>query len=799
MNTIILNLQYAFRSLTRDLRSTAIGVLAIAAGVGPNIAVFSVVNAVLLQSLPFRDAGKLMVIYETRPDLPKFPASYLDYKDWLDQNHSFEGMAAYTPPANGLVLVHKGEPYEISSALVSSNLMPLMGLQPKYGRAFTSEDERPGFDQVVILSQSLWQKHFSSDPSVVGTNISLGRDSFTVVGVLDRDQFPTDVDIFLPVSRLGEKDLNSRANRRVNVIGRLKPTVTGKQAYSDLQSISKRISDQYPRSNKNVGVVQLALLDYYTGNIRTVLLLLLVASALVMAIASANVANLLLAGAANRRKEIAIRRALGATPRAVFSQLLTESLLLAFIGTAAGLFIAYMGTQSLSYWVAGVSNIPRLDQTGIDATVLIYSAGLVVLTGLLFGTFPAIFATRSDFNAVLKQGGRTTSLPMHRHLRSLLIISEVAIAVTVLISTGLLTRTLQYLLAVNPGFRTDNVLAVQLSLPRDKYATMDNVQTFYRVLLEKVKALPGVDGVATTDVLPIVPSLSVMHFAVEGLPSQDGQNPIAQTRTVSPEYLGLMNIPVRKGRGFDVFDKTETGFIINETMARMYFGQDDPIGRKLIAVEDPHANPVPVIGVVADANDLGIDRQIEAEMYGVGYWFNGVLLVHSTVDPKSLISSIRQEVQTIDPFQPIGQVQTVQELLDKSLARQRLLTRLMILFAGLALVLSSIGIYSIISRSVADRISEIGLKMALGASRARILTTLSQQGLVPAIIGIAVGVLGARSLYQMLSGFIHGVSLIDTVTYVSVGTLILITSFVAIVMPGLRATRIDPNLVLRQE
>ena len=804
------DLRHGSRILMKAPGFAAAAVLTLAVGIGANACLFSIVNAVLLHALPFRDPGRLVFIHETQPDIPKFAASYPDFEDWRVQNTSFEQMAAYaTRDYNKPVLMLHGEPLQVAAAFVSDQLVSLLSMQPQhgqpqYGRAFGPEDERAGQDQVVILSHRLWQQSFGSDPNIVGKSIEIDGKPQTVAGIMGQgDQFPAGVDIWLPFSQWDASDLAHRQNRRVWVIGRLKPGVTESHALAELRSIQRRLDAAYPDADKNVDVAAIGLLDQYTGGIKTILLVLLGAATLVMLVGCANVANLLLARAANRKTEMAIRAAHGASPGRIFGQLMTESLLLAALGSVGGVAIAYAATPVLKHWAAGVYRIPRLDGARIDPAVLGFTAGVALLTGLLFGTLPAIQASRTDLNRALKQGGRQTSGSMQGRLRALLIIGEVAVAVTVLIGAGLLVRSLEHLVQVDPGFRTGNLLTVQLKVSESKYPIASGrMENFYVRLLEKVKALPGVKGVAVINILPVVPSLSLMHFGVaDAPPRQLAAYPIAQIRTVSLNYFELMSIPITKGRNFQKSDlaKAQRGVIINETLARTQFPGQDPVGKGLLVVEAPKPFALPIVGVAANVKDLGLDREPEPEIYFLGFWYDEILLVHTAVDPASLTPAIRREVRSLDPYQPIGQVRTMRDIVDDSLSKRKLLANLMTMFSGLALALAGLGIYGVMSYSVAQRTSEIGLRMALGARARDIIGLLLRQGTMPVMIGLVIGLISAWSSKKVLSGLMYGVSSMDGMTYCGVAGLIVLTAVAATLVPSFRAVRVDPLIALRQQ
>jgi putative ABC transport system permease protein len=802
MRGIGADLRYAIRLVRRSPGPAILAVITLAVGVGANVALFSAVNAVLLHELPFRDPGRLVVIYESHPDVPKAPASYPDYLDWRREATTFEDMAAYSVrDYNKPVLATPRGPLQLTASLVSDNLFPMMSIRPVIGRSFLPEEARAGGDQVVILSQRIWEQEYGSDPVIVGKSVEIDGTRFTVVGVMGKGgQYPIEADIWLPISRVGEA-LTRREAHRVWVIGRLKAGVGEKQSFAELKSIAGGLAKAYPEADSDIGVVQVSLLDHYTGGIRTVLMVLLCAASLVLLISCVNIANLLLARGSDRKKEIAIRFAQGATRLRIFRQFLSESLMLSVLGGAAGLIVASAGVGLVRHWAFGIAKIPRLAETSIDPTVLIYTLGLTGATALLCGIFPAFQASQTDLNATLKQritrGGAS-----RERLRNLLITAEVAVAMTVAISSGLLARSLAGLLGLDPGFRVDHLLTVQLKISASDYSDYNRVERYFLQVLERVKALPGVSNTATTSILPVVPSRGVMHFGIDGTPPRAlAEYPVGQSRAVSPGYFESMNIPIRSGISFQPGDlqKPERACIINETLARTFFPGQDPIGRRILLVEATRPETAMIVGLAADARDLGADRQPEPEMYFSGFGYDEIVLVHTSVDPQSLAGPIRREVQSIDPGQAIGAIRTMEEIVDESFAQRRLLVSVMGLFSVLALVLSGLGIYGVVSYSAVKRVSEIGVRMALGATRRDIIGLLVKQGMTPVVIGLGLGFCGAWSSTRAISGLLYGISSTDATTYAGVGLLIAMTAFLATVLPSLRVVRIDPMTALRRE
>jgi len=803
MKGISTDLRYAVRLVRRSPGTAILAVTTLAMGIGANVTLFSAVNAVLLHGLPFRDPGRLVVICETHPDVPRAPASYPDYLDWRRQATTFQEMAAYSVrDYSKPVLATPQGPLQLTVALVSDNLFSMMSIHPVVGRAFLPQEDRAGEDQVVILSHRLWEQEYGSDPGIIGKSVEVDRTSFTVVGVMgEGDQYPQEADIWLPLSRLGEA-LNRREAHRVWVIGRLKPGVSEKQSYAELNLIAGGLSKAYPEADSGIGVMQVGLLDHYTSGIRTVLLVLLGAASLVLLISCVNIANLLLARGADRRKEIAIKFAHGASRLRIVRQLLSESLILSALGGAAGLMVAAIGIGLLRHWAFGLAKIPRLAETSIDSTVLIYAVGLTGATALLCGAFPAVQASQTDLNETLKQRSSGVRAGGLRGMSNLLIAAEVAVAATVVISSGLLTRSLAGLLRLDPGFRVDHLLTVQLKVSVADYSDYNRMERFFLQALERVKSLPGVRNAATTNILPVVPSLGLMHFGIEGMPQRSlAEYPVGQTRAVSPGYFELMNIPIRSGSSFESGDlgKAQRTCIINEALARIFFPGQDPIGRKILLVEAPRPETATVVGLAADARDLGADREPEPEIYFLGFGSDEILLVHTTVDPLSLAGPIRREMQSIDSREAVGNIRTMADVLDESFAQRKLLVLLMGLFSALALVLSGLGIYGVVSYTAVKRVSEIGVRIALGATRWDIIGLLVRQGITPVVIGLAMGFCGAWSSRRALSGLLYGISSTDATTYLAVGILIVLTALFATILPSVRAVRVDPMTALRRE
>jgi predicted permease len=807
-DAMIQDLRFGVRMLWKKTTFTAIAVLTIALGVGANTAVFSVINAVLLRALPFADAGRLVIIWETHPDIPRAPVSIPDYQDWRAQSQSFQEMAVHSDRYRNAVLTGVGEPTQVQGSFISQNLFPVLGLNPVLGRNFLPEEEEPANNRVVILSQRLWRENFSSDPGVIGKSVQLNGGAFTVVGVMG-EQYPLERDVWLPLTHLRAEDFNKRNYHRLSVIGRLKPGVTIEQARREMEMIAARLAQGYPESNKNIGVELRSLRDHLVGDFRPVILAVFAAVALVLLIACANVSNLLLSQAAGRRKELAVRAALGAGRARLTRQLLIESLLLATLGGAAGLVLARWSIPLLQMVLSGITagKVLGLATVGVDLDVLGFSALLTIATGLLFGALPAMQISRLDLNQVIKEGGKASADAGRRSLNGSLVVAEVALAVVVMIGAGLLVRSFQRLISIDPGFRVDHLLSLKIDLPQARYQDDEKVNNFYQRLTTAVSALPGVQQSALISQLPFANTGAVEPWIVEDHPTEPGKEPIMQMRTVNSRFFEMMRIPLRSGRVFtesEILDNPRNWVVINETLARRFFANRDPLGKRLF-IRGPQEKLIAfsIIGVVADIKDLGLDAPVEPEIYFPGVGRMSTLLARTTVDPSSLAATVRRAALSIDSELSIPQARSIEDALAASLSRRRILLGLLGVSAFLALALAAIGVYGVAEYAAAQRTQEIGIRIALGAQARDVIKLIFGREVRPALLGLAFGLAGALALSQSINRFVSGylfeVRAADPTTFLAIAVLLILIASIACYLPARRATKIDPLAALRHD
>ncbi|HWN99499.1 MAG TPA: ABC transporter permease [Blastocatellia bacterium] len=799
MNRLLQDLRYGLRSLLRKPGFTLIAVITLALGIGANTAIFSVVNTVLLKTLPYKDGDRLVAVWGRLKQVDQVELSPTEFADYRERSRAF-GQLAAAERAN-LNLTGAREPVRLEGQAVTANLFPMLGVAPLIGRTFTAEEDKANA-RVAVLSYGLWQKALGGQADAVGKTITLDGNTYEVIGVMPGAfQFPPPVtnykqsEIWVPRSLENE---TRRAAHNLFTIGQLAPGTSFAQARAEMDGIAKQLEQE---DSRRQGGVNLVPLQAQVGRqLQPSLLILAGAVGFVLLIACANVANLMLASASARQKEIAVRLALGASRWRIIRQLLTESLLLSLVGGGLGLLLAAWGSEAIR--AAGADQIPRADQIAVDGFVLGFTLLLSVVTGVIFGLAPALQASRADLNITLKEGGRSGSAPGRHRLRSGLVMVEVALSLVLLVGAGLLIKSFWRLVNVDPGFDTQRLLSVELSLTSERYAEELPRSIFYQQLLERLSTLPGVQAAAIVNHPPFSGRRGIDAFKIEGKPDPTGieDTPLADARVISPDYFQMMSIPVLQGRAFNASDTRDSlqTVIINQAFAERYWPGEDPLGRRLSEGE----GWLTVIGVVGDVRQSGLDQEAAPHVYApylqAPLRRSGVL-VRTSSDPLSLVTAVRSQVSAIDPDQPIYNVHTMYELIAGSMSGRRLNLLLLGVFALTALTLASIGIYGVISYSVTQRIHEIGIRMALGAQSRDVLRLILKQGMTPVVVGMAAGIAGALGLTRVMSTLLFGVTANDPSTFAAIALLLGIVALVACYIPARRATRVDPMIALRYE
>ncbi len=803
------DLRYAIRLLAKSPGFAAVAVLTVALGIGPNTAIFSMINAVLLRPMPYRNADRIVMLWETwkARGFEQLPVSGPTFLDWKRENHSFEDMSpAFTIPEYGFNVTAGGEPERAQAGKAAAGFFSVMGVVPALGREFLPEEDRPGGRPAVLLSQPFWQRRFGADRHILGRSIGLDGISYTVVGVLPENvDSLTKVDLWIPIGL--DLAAQNRGNHNYGIMGRLKPGVTVAQAQSDMDSIALALAQRHPETNAGIGVTVMPLnvVAAGPGPIRPALLVLLSAVGLLLLISCANVAGLLLARSAARQKEIAVRTAVGAGWGRVVRQLVTESILLSLAGGALGLLLASWCVRALRGFVPDM--LPRLQQMDIDLRVLVFALGVSLLTGLLFGVVPALRAAKVNLSETLKEGGRSAVGGGTQRLRSVLLAGEVALAVVLAAAAGLMARSFLSVMAVDPGFRPGQILTMSLTLPSSKYGDRQKRADFTQAVLKRLQSVPGVRSADAVNVLPLRGRIldlriSSTSFQVEGQPSaQRGLEPTADFREITPSFLETMGIALRRGRSFTERDKSDSTRValINETLARRYFGSQDPIGRRIRAGSGEARE---IVGVAADVRLSGLERTIEPAIYvplAQDAPSSFSLVVRTAADAQPFAAAIRRAILSVDSEQPVADVRTMNQVVKDTLVVRRLSTWLLGSFAGLALLLASVGIYGLVSYSVTQRTREIGLRIALGASPSDILRGVVKRALVVSLIGAGVGLPAAFAVARLIRSLLFGITATDPVAFTGAALLLAIVAALATVIPARRALRIDPTVALRYE
>jgi putative ABC transport system permease protein len=802
------DIRYGLRALRARPGFTVIAIIALALGIGANTAIFSVINALLLRPLPYAQAESLVWIWERNPGsaIEREPLSIPNYLDWRAQNQSFSELTAWG--RTQAVLTEAGEPERINGSVVVANFFATFGAQPGLGRVFTAEENKPGQNQSVILSHGLWHRRFGGNPQIIGQSITLNSVPYTVVGVMKADFKQPEPNALVAPEFWMPLAINPTGGGRrsdfLRVVGRLKDGVRIQQARAEMEAITARLAKEYPGPNAGWTAQVLTLHERFVGDLRRALFVLVGAVGFLLLIACANVANLLLARAAAREREIAVRSALGAGRNRLLRQFLTESVLLAVLGGTAGLMVAFWGVEALL--ALAPANLPRLDEVSVSRTVFLFTLGISLATGLIFGLAPALHATKINLNESLKESGRSAGGGRRGgRLRSAVIVAEIALAMVLLIGAGLMARSFLRLQGVDPGFRPERVLTFQVTLPRAKYPEGPQISAFFDSLLERLRALPGVEAVSATTSAPLSGGGDFLAFSIEGRPAPPPEQVVdAEFYTVTPGYFSSLGVPLLRGEDFSSRHGANTPgvTIINETLAQRYFPNEDPIGKRL-TLSNPQTGPwLTIIGIVKNAQYKNLDGTPYPQMYGIHTQRAPRLLsfiARTKGDPLSLVTTVRGQVRELDANLPLARVTTLEQLMSDSIARPRFNMTLLIVFAGVGLLLAAVGIYGVISYSVAQRTHEIGVRLALGASRSDVLKLVLWQGLKLAGGGVLLGAVGAAALAQLMKALLFNVSASDPLTFVGVAVLLVAVAALACYVPARRATKVDPMIALRYE
>ena len=814
MNTLLQDIRFGLRMLLKSPSVSIVATIALALGIGANTAIFSVVNAVLLKPLPFPDSDSLVAVFEsdTQRGQVRGSHSYPNFLDMRAQNTVFERVASYH--GADYILTGRGESTRLQGSVVSSDLFPLLGVAPLLGRTFLPDEDKPSENgRVVILSQALFQKRFNSDSSILNQAITLDGRPFTVVGVMPGSfEFPIQnepVDLWTTIAgdASGKEPVTQqRGAHFLGVIGRLKSGVTKEQAQAELTTIGARLEKQYPDTNTHKSLHLESALTALVGDIRPALLILLGAVACVLLIACANVANLLLARATSRHKEMAIRTALGASRMRVVRQLLTESVLLSLVGGAVGLLLAVWWSDLLV--ALGKDDIPRAVHVGIDWRVLGFTLGISVLTGLIFGLAPAHHSAKNELVESLKDGGRGTSEGARRNrVRNLLVVSELAVAVVLLVVAGLLIQSLWRLQSVTSGLQPHNVLTFNVAVPEIKYNT-DRQSQFFIDLKSRLESTPGVQSASTIFPLPLSGERFVISFEIEGRPMAPKDHPSGDFFTTGVGYFRTMGIPVIKGRDFDDRDKhgSTPVVIVTETFAKQIFPNEDPIGKRIkpgiSSIENEDSTMREIVGVVGDVRNRNLNTEPRAAYYvpQTQVPFSQMVgVVKTTGEPHGLISAVTKDVAGMDSDVPLFGVKSMDEYLSASVAAPRFNTTLLSIFAGVALVLTIVGLYGVMSYSVVQRTNEIGIRLALGAQSRDVLLMVVKQGSRLIVLGLVIGLAGAYAATRVISSLLFGITTKDPFTFIAAAVVLALVALLACYVPAWRATKVDPLEALRYE
>lgn len=812
MRNLWQDVQYGLRVLRMNPGFTAVAVLTLALGIGTNTAIFSVVNGVLLNPLPFPEPERLFAVYTTSGTFEESSTSYLNFLDWQKQNHSFAQLGAFRTEEYNLT--GTGEPERLHAHMISAEFFPAYGLNPVLGRNFRPEEDKPGAGPVAILGDGLWKRKFGASPDVLGKSITLNAKAHTIVGVAQgRITGLSPTDVFVPIGQWTDPTfLNRRISMGMNVIGRLKAGVSLAQARADMDAIAHNLAEAYPDADKGKGIASVPLKTDVVGDVRGILLVLMGAVGFVLLIACANVANLLMARSTGRAREFAIRSALGASPGRVIRQLLTESVLLGIAGGSLGLLVARFGTQALL--AALPETLPRAEEISVNAQVLLFTMGLSLVTGIVFGLVPAFKTLRPDMHETLKEGGRGGSGARHR-LQNVFVAAEMALALVLLVGAGLMVRSLMALWGVNPGFDPRHTLAFDFSWTSDPKVTADQLRAKHRETLRQLEAVPGVEAVSIVGGSLPMTGDSEVPFWLEGQPkpANDNDMPFALFYLVAPGYPQAMRIPVERGRFFNTRDDEHSPVVavIDTTFAHKYFPNTEPIGKRLnVALIDIQPE---IVGVVGHVEHWGLGakghQSLQAQIYLLvwqvpdRFWpllaNGGEYVARTTNAPLSIVSAVRQAAAKVDSSAVVYDARPMQEIVANSISRQRFTMLLLSVFSALALLLSAIGIYGVISYLTGQRTREIGVRIALGASSRDVLRMVLGEGMKITLVGVGIGVAAGLALTRLIAEMIYGVRASDPITFAGVAVLLIGVALLACYIPARRAMRVDPMVALRYE
>jgi putative ABC transport system permease protein len=793
------DLRYGARMLMKQPGFTLVAVFTLALGIGANSAIFSVVNAVLLRPLPLKEPERLVKIWENKPDMVQGTTSIPNLEDWREQNDVFTGVAAYQ--FGSFSLPGREYPERVLGSTVSANFFELVGVAPQAGRVFREGEDRSGSHRVAVISARLWQRNFGADAKIVGKEVMLDGENHTVIGVMPAHfRFPSRlVEVWVPLVPTPD-EIADRADHKFLALGRLKPGVTFDQAQEQMRAIARRIEMQYPDVQARRGVLLIPLHEETVRFVRPALRALMGAVGFVLLIACVNVANLLLARAAGRRREVAIRMALGAGRFRLLRQLLTESLILSALGGALGLLLAKWGVTALLRVFA--DSLPRAGEIGLDGRVVGFTLLISLLTGIVFGLPPALQSASAELQTALKESGAAGAGPQRYWLRGALVVLEVAASLVLLAGAGLLIRSFARLQQADVGFRPEHVLTMGVALPPAKYTTPQATVTFYEQLLERVAALPGVESAGVISFLPLQQTGFNDGFNIEGRdPYPPGQAPIAESRAVSPDYFRALGVPLIEGRFFNAQDQADSTrvAIVNQTLARQFLPDQNPIGKRIRWLND---NWMTIVGVVGDVKQSGLTQPSRPEIHHpfTQYPRGGMsLVVRGASDPMSLIASARRAAQEIDPSLPVFNVKTMETVIADSVSGNRMNALLLGLFAALALTLATLGVYGVMSYTVEQNTREIGVRLALGAEPRDVMKLIIGQGLSLTATGLVVGLTAAFALTRLMETLLFGVSATDPLTLIAAPMLLAFVALLACYVPARRATKVDPMVALRCE